>query len=106
MLASKAGVDPNLVFDAIKGGLAGSTVMNAKLPMMLDGNFKPGFKIDLHFKDLNNALETAKSIGMPLFLAPQVHQMLQALRQDGSGQLDHSALVTFYEKLAKQGLSS
>ena len=50
-LAQKAGVDPNLVFDAIRGGLAGSTVMNAKAPMMIAGNDKPGFKIDLHIKD-------------------------------------------------------
>ena len=65
-LAKKAGVDPQIVFDAIKGGLAGSTVMNAKAPMMIEGNFKPGFKIDLHIKDLNNALETAHSLGAPL----------------------------------------
>ena len=101
-LAAKAGVDPALVFDAIKGGLAGSTVMNAKVPMILERNFKPGFKIDLHFKDLNNVLETAKSIGVPLFLTPQIHQIMQTIRQDGEGQLDHSALITFYEKLAKQ----
>lgn len=53
-LAQKAGVDPDLVFQAIKGGLAGSTVMNAKAPMMIEGNDKPGFKVDLHIKDLNN----------------------------------------------------
>ncbi len=58
-LAQKAGVDPQLVFEAIKGGLAGSTVMNAKAPMMIEGNDKPGFKIDLHIKDLNNALDCA-----------------------------------------------
>ncbi|MDF2592602.1 MAG: tartronate semialdehyde reductase [Clostridia bacterium] len=58
MLSTKAGVDPIKVFNAIKGGLAGSTVMNAKIPMITEGNFKPGFKIDLHIKDLSNALET------------------------------------------------
>lgn len=58
-LAQKAGVEPKLVLDAIKGGLAGSTVMNAKGPMMIDGNDKPGFKIALHIKDLNNALDCA-----------------------------------------------
>ena len=51
-------MDPLKVFDAIKGGLAGSTVMNAKVPMITGGNFTPGFKIDLHIKDLGNALET------------------------------------------------
>lgn len=61
-LSKKAGVDPELVFDAIRGGLAGSTVMDAKVPMMLDGNDKPGFKIDLHIKDLKNALETGHGV--------------------------------------------
>ena len=58
ILAKKAGVDPAVVFEAIKGGLAGSTVMNAKVPMMLERDFNPGFKIDLHIKDLNNAIDT------------------------------------------------
>ena len=62
-LAQKAGVDPASVFAAIKGGLAGSTVMNAKAPMMIEGNDKPGFKIDLHIKDLNNALDCAHTVG-------------------------------------------
>ena len=62
-LAQKAGVDPELVFQAIKGGLAGSTVMNAKAPMMIAGNDKPGFKIDLHIKDLNNVLDCAHGRG-------------------------------------------
>src|SRR5699024_3670903 len=65
-LAKMAGVDPELVFQAIKGGLAGSTVMNAKAPMMIEGNDKPGFKIDLHIKDLNNALDCAHTVGSPL----------------------------------------
>jgi 2-hydroxy-3-oxopropionate reductase len=64
-LAKKSGVDPQLVFEAIKGGLAGSTVMNAKVPMMIEGNFTPGFKIELHIKDLNNALEAAHTSGSP-----------------------------------------
>ena len=64
-LAKMAGVDPELVFQAIRGGLAGSTVMNAKAPMMIEGNDKPGFKIDLHIKDLNNALDCAHTVGSP-----------------------------------------
>lgn len=99
MLASKAGVDPKLVFDAIKGGLAGSTVMNAKAPMMLEGNYKPGFKIDLHIKDLANALDTAHDVGAPLPMTAAVMEMMQTLRADGCGQNDHSALATYYEKL-------
>ena len=100
-LATKAGVDPKLVFDAIKGGLAGSTVMNAKVPLMLDRNFKPGFKIDLHIKDLTNALDTAHSIGVPLPLSGVVMEIMQALRVDGKGQNDHGGIVQFYEKLAQ-----
>jgi 2-hydroxy-3-oxopropionate reductase len=101
VLAAKAGVDPVKVFDAIKGGLAGSTVMNAKVPMILDGNFKPGFRIELHIKDLQNALDTAHSLGVPSPLTAQVMEMLQALKTDGMAASDHSAIARYYEKLAK-----
>lgn len=100
MLAEKAGVEPQLVFEAIKGGLAGSTVMNAKAPMIMEGNFKPGFKIDLHIKDLNNALETGHSVGAPLPMTASAMEMLQTLRADGCGQDDHSAIAKYYEKIA------
>lgn len=100
MLSTKAGVDPVKVFDAIKGGLAGSTVMNAKVPMITEGNFNPGFKIDLHIKDLNNALETGHEVGAPLPLTASVMEMLQVLRMDGCGQSDHSAIAKYYEKIA------
>ena len=100
MLAKRAGVDPNTVMAAIKGGLAGSTVMNAKGPMMLENNTKPGFRIDLHIKDLNNVLETAHAFGAPVPLTAQVMEMMQVLRADGMGQSDHSALAKYYEKLA------
>jgi 2-hydroxy-3-oxopropionate reductase len=99
-LATKAGVDPEKVFDAIKGGLAGSTVMNAKVPMILDGNFKPGFRIELHIKDLQNALDTGHNINAPLPLTAGVMEILQALKAD-NGTDDHSAIVRFYEKLAR-----
>jgi 2-hydroxy-3-oxopropionate reductase len=102
MLAKKSGTDPQKVFDAIKGGLAGSTVMNAKAPMMLAGNFKPGFKIDLHIKDLVNALDTGYLTGTPLLLTGTVMQILQQLHADGEGQSDHSAIARFYEKLANE----
>lgn len=100
MLSTKAGVDPVKVFDAIKGGLAGSTVMNAKVPMITEGNFTPGFKIDLHIKDLNNALVTGHEVGAPLPLTASVMEMLQVLRMDGCGQSDHSAIAKYYEKIA------
>lgn len=105
MLSTSAGVDPKLVFDAIKGGLAGSTVMNAKVPMMIDHNFKPGFKIDLHIKDLNNALETGHNVGSPLPLTALVMEMLQTLHADGCGQNDHSAIARYYEKIAGKSIS-
>jgi 2-hydroxy-3-oxopropionate reductase len=101
VLASKAGVDPQLVFDAIKGGLAGSTVMNAKAPMMLDRNIKPGFRINLHIKDLANALDCGHAVGVPLPLTSQAMEIMQALKVDGMGDADHSAIVRFYEKLAQ-----
>lgn len=99
LLSRKAGVDPALVFEAIKGGLAGSTVMNAKTPMMLAGNFKPGFKIDLHIKDLANALDTGHDVGSPLPLTAAVMEMLQTLKAEGMGGSDHSALAEYYAKL-------
>ncbi|MBE6905831.1 MAG: 2-hydroxy-3-oxopropionate reductase [Ruminococcaceae bacterium] len=99
MLAAKAKVDPALVLQAIQGGLAGSTVMNAKGPMMLAHNYIPGFKVDLHIKDLTNALETAHKVGAPVPLTAAVMEMLQTLHADGCGQDDHSALAKFYEKL-------
>ena len=99
MLSTKAGVDPVRVFDAIKGGLAGSTVMNAKIPMITAGNFNPGFKIDLHIKDLNNALETGHGVGAPLPMTALAMEMLQSLRADGCGQQDHSAIAKYYEKI-------
>ena len=66
ILATKAGVDPELVYQAIRGGLAGSTVLDAKSNMVMDRNFKPGFRIDLHIKDLGNVLDTAHGVGAPL----------------------------------------
>ena len=101
VLATKAGVDPELVFNAIRGGLAGSTVMEAKAPMILAGNFKPGFKIDLHIKDLANAIETGHEVGVPLPLTSSVMEILQALKVDGKGQNDHSGIAMYYEKMAK-----
>lgn len=101
MLARKAGVDPELVFNAIKGGLAGSAVMNAKAPMILERNYKPGFKIDLHIKDLNNALEAGHTVGSPLPLTAAVMEMLYTLRAEGCGQEDHSAISKYYELITK-----
>jgi 2-hydroxy-3-oxopropionate reductase len=100
VLATKAGVDPEKVYRAIRGGLAGSTVLDAKVPLALDGNFKPGFRIELHIKDLANALETAHEIGVPVPLASGVMEIMQALKVDGKAGDDHGGIIQFYEKLA------
>jgi 2-hydroxy-3-oxopropionate reductase len=99
-LAVKAGVDPQKVFHAIRGGLAGSTVMNAKVPMMLNRNFQPGFRIDLHIKDLQNALNAGHDLQAFLPLTAQVMEVLQTLKAEGKGSLDHSAIANYYEKLS------
>ncbi|MBN2347870.1 MAG: 2-hydroxy-3-oxopropionate reductase [Bacteroidales bacterium] len=101
VLATKAGVEPENVYKAIRGGLAGSAVLDAKMPLVLDGNFKPGFRIELHIKDLMNALDTAKELGTPTFLTSQVMEIMQALKADGKAKDDHGGIVQFYEKLAK-----
>jgi 2-hydroxy-3-oxopropionate reductase len=100
VLATKAGLDPEVVFNAVKGGLAGSTVLNAKAPMVISRNFKPGFRIRLHQKDLRNALLAAESMKVPLPLTSLVQQMLMSLMNEGKGDLDHSAIVNFLENLA------
>ena len=100
VLARQCGVDPEVVFNAVKGGLAGSTVLNAKAPMVIARNFKPGFRIRLHQKDLRNALLAAESAKVALPLTSSVQQMLIALINQGKGDLDHSAIVTFIEGLA------
>lgn len=99
VMAKKVGVSPELVFHAIKGGLAGSTVMNAKTPMMLERNFNPGFRIELHIKDLMNALNAGHSVAAPLPLTAQVMEMMQVLKNKGYAKEDHSALVKYYEQL-------
>ncbi len=99
-LATKAGLDPEVVFNAVKGGLAGSNVLNAKAPMVISRNFQPGFRIALHQKDLRNALLAAESMKVSLPLTGTVQNILMALMNDGKGALDHSAIVTFTEKMA------
>ena len=100
-LGVKAGVRPEAIYSAIRAGLAGSTVMDAKAPMMMDGNFKPGFRINLHIKDLANALDTGHDVGAPLPLTAAVMEMMQWLKTNGYEGEDHSALVRYYEYLSK-----
>jgi 2-hydroxy-3-oxopropionate reductase len=100
VLATRAGLDPEVVFNAVKGGLAGSTVLNAKAPMVISRNFQPGFRIGLHQKDLRNALLAAESMKVSLPFTSLVQQMLMALMNDGKANLDHSAIVMFLEGMA------
>jgi 2-hydroxy-3-oxopropionate reductase len=104
VLAQKAGVAPHAVVEAIRGGLAGSAVLEAKAPMMLEHNFKPGFRINLHIKDLVNALDTSHGVGAPLPLTAAALEIMTALRADGHEREDHSGVVQFYESLAQTSL--
>jgi len=101
VLATKAGLDPEVVFEAVKGGLAGSAVLNFKAPMVISRSFTPGFRIRLHQKDLRNALLAAESLKVPLPLTALVQQMLVSLMNEGKGDLDHSGLVQFIEQMAQ-----
>jgi len=100
VLATKAGLDPEVVFNAVKAGLAGSTVLNVKAPMVYTRNFKPGFRVRLHQKDLRNALLAAESLKVSLPLTSAVQNILVSLMNNGKGDLDHSAIVQFIEEMA------
>lgn len=100
VLGQKAGLNPARLFEAIRGGLAGSHVMDAKIPPIMDRQFKPGFKIELHEKDIKNALKTAVGLDVPLPLTGLIEAILSSLVSDGKGTLDHSAIIQFTEKLA------
>jgi len=97
VLTTKAGLDPETVFNAIKGGLAGSNVMNTKAPMMFSRNFSPGFRIELHLKDITNAMQTANELNVPLQVTANLHQVLTSLVLNGKGKLDHSGILQFVE---------
>ncbi|MBT3941114.1 MAG: 2-hydroxy-3-oxopropionate reductase [Chloroflexi bacterium] len=101
VLTSKAGLNPETVFNAIKGGLAGSNVMNAKAPMMFNRNFQAGFRVELHLKDINNVMDTAQQMGVPLQMSAQLQQVLQALFNEGNGTDDHAGILKYVEAMAK-----
>ena len=105
VLAKKAGLEPQKVFDAIKGGLAGSNVLNAKGPMMISGNFNPGFRIKLHHKDIRNSMLTGSDLGVSLPVTSLVQQIIVSLVNEGKGELDHSAIANFVEKINDQSIS-
>jgi 2-hydroxy-3-oxopropionate reductase len=101
VLGSKAGVDPAKVIEALSGGLAGSKVMEAKASSFLEHDFDPGFRVELHHKDLGIALAAAREYGVPLPVTALVDQMLQNLQVAGRGDRDHSALLTVLEEAAQ-----
>jgi 2-hydroxy-3-oxopropionate reductase len=100
VLGAKAGVDPEKLIQVLGGGLANSRVLELKGQKMIDRQFAPGFRIDLHRKDLAIALASGKAQGVPLLATALVDQLFQALHTAGRGDLDHSALITMYEDLA------
>jgi 2-hydroxy-3-oxopropionate reductase len=106
VLGSKAGVDPAMIIEVLSGGLAANKVMEVRGRNFLEHDFTPGFRIDLHHKDLGIALQTAREYGVALPNTAAVDQMLQALRSNGRGDRDHSALLTHVEDLAQHTIGS
>jgi len=100
VFAAKAGVEPAKVLEVLGGGLATSRVLDMRGPGMIKGEFTPGFRIDLHRKDLNNTLATARTQGSPIPVTALVSQLFDAASSAGRGQLDHSGLLTILEDLA------
>jgi len=99
LLGKKAGVDPQRIFEAIRGGLAGSQCLTDKAPRMFQGKYEPGFRIKLHVKDLNNVLETSRELHTAMPLCAQAMEMMQTLIADGYSEIDHGGLALFYEKM-------
>lgn len=100
VLAAKAGADPVKVYQAIRGGLAGSTVLDAKLPLMVERQFKPGGKISINHKDIKNVLSTARDIDCPMPLTAQLFEIMQTLKAHGHFEDDHGGIVQYFEMLA------
>ncbi|PGY05862.1 2-hydroxy-3-oxopropionate reductase [Bacillus sp. AFS031507] len=100
VLAAKAGIDIEKMYQAIRGGLAGSAVLDAKVPLILDRNFVAGGSIAINMKDITNVMDTAHEIGVPLPLSSQLLEIFHALKIDGKIKDDHGSIVRYYEKLA------
>ena len=101
VLGSKAGVEPSKILDVLSGGLAGNKVMEVKRAKFLEHAFDPGFRVELHHKDLGIALAAGREYGVALPVTAIVDQMLEALKAKGRGDRDHSAILTFIEDLAQ-----
>jgi 2-hydroxy-3-oxopropionate reductase len=99
IMGKKAGVDPEAIFHAIRGGLAASQCLEDKAPRMFEGRYDPGFRIRLHVKDLTNVLETSRELHTAMPLTAQVMQMMQVLMAEGHNEVDHGGIALYYEKL-------
>lgn len=100
VLAKKAGVDIQLVYEAIRGGMAGGRTLDMKIPAFVEGKFEPGFKMDLHIKDVKNALLAGKALGVALPSTGLVHELFSSCSAQGKGQKDHSVIFSLMEQLA------
>lgn len=100
VLAVKAGADPEKVYQAIRGGLAGSAVLDAKIPMIVERNFKPGGPIRINHKDIKNVVNTAHAIDVPIPYTAQLYEILQSLKVHGHMEDDHGGIVQYFEALA------
>ena len=100
VLAAKAGADPVKVYKAIRGGLAGSAVLDAKIPMIVERNFVPGGKISINHKDIKNVVNTAHSLDVPIPYSAQLYEILQTLKIHGHMNDDHGGIVQYFEALA------
>jgi len=106
VLGSRGGVAPEKILDVLGGGLAGNKVMEVKREKLLDHSFDPGFKVELHHKDLGIALAAGREYGVTLPVTAVVDQMLQDLITNGRGDRDHSALLTLVEESSGHEIGS
>ncbi|WP_022793436.1 NAD(P)-binding domain-containing protein [Marinococcus halotolerans] len=97
--ASQAGIDLNKLFEAIHGGLAGSAVMEAKMPQIIERNFEPGGRIETNYKDLKNIQSSANAIGVPLPVTNLVKEIFHSEIANGNGKKDHSHIINFFERM-------
>ena len=100
VLAQKAGADPKKVFEAVRGGLAASQVLDDKAPKMFNRDFKPGGTLAINLKDITNVMDTAKALDVPLVMTSTLQQIMLSLKASGHIMDDHSGIVQFYEQIS------
>jgi len=106
VLGAKAGVDPEKIVEVLSGGLAASRVLEMRGPTMIQHQFAPGFRVNLHRKDLGIALATGKEHAVPLPVTALVSQFFDMLAAEGQGDLDHSSLLSLFETFAHHEVGS